>query len=62
MPGFVEDEHVEQRVVRLPERVRRPGAVAVDQLVAVAEGHGSLQGEHHHRRIQTGENRVHRKL
>ena len=59
LASLVQDQDVEQRVVGLPEGVRRLGSVAVDQLEAVAEGGQPLVSQRHHSRVQGGEDRMH---
>ena len=58
LAGLVEDEKVEEGVVRLPERVGRFGAVAVSQLEAVPERGWPVLRQRHHAWIEGGDDRV----
>jgi hypothetical protein len=55
---LIKDEKVEQGVIGLPERIGGRGAVAMDQLIAVAEGGGPLMRQCHHGGIERGEDRI----
>ena len=47
----VHDQDVERRVIGLPERIRRFGAVPVDEFIAVSEGRRAFVRQSHQRRI-----------
>ena len=58
LSALVEDQKVEQGVVRLPNGIGQCGAVSMDQLIAIAEGGGSLLRQGHHGRVESGEDSV----
>jgi hypothetical protein len=47
-------------MIGLPDRIGGLGAVAMDQLVAVAEGRCPFMRQRHHGGIERGENRIDR--
>ena len=57
---LIKGEQVEQGVIGLPDRIGGRGAVAMDQLVAVAEGGCPLMRQRHHGGIERGEDRIDR--
>ena len=57
---LIKDQQIEQGVIGLPDRIGGRGTVAMDQLVAVAEGGCPLMRQRHHGGIERGEDRIDR--
>ena len=58
LAALVKDQEVEQRVIGLPDRVGRPGAVAVDQLEAVPERGRTVLRQRHQSWVEGGDDRM----
>lgn len=54
----IDDQNVEHGVIRLPERVRRFGAVPVNEFIAIAKSRCALVRQSRQRRIEAANNRV----